>query len=284
MKTLKTTTLLFVSMLTLSMVSCKKEELIKKPKADGKISKEQAAQLQSLYVKTTLDMQNMVMSELIHNSEIFRIEDFGGGCATKVKDTIGGLFVTTYDFGTNCVGSDGRIYSGSIVVTRNTKDLKSAGAYFEAVATNFQIDTIIASGTARFDSYGLNGSGNFNGKVTTSMSVNKSTGSLVGYEIDGTNTFDIERFDPDPNIQDDEIIEITGGGSGTIPASGLSFTQTIVSALKVKTAQGCNYPVEGVLLIETNTLPDRTIDYGTGRCDKEIYVTENGVTTTEYLD
>jgi hypothetical protein len=57
-----------------------------------------------------------------------------------------------------------------------------------------------------------------------------------------------------------------------------------LAPLQFKGIDGCNHFLEGILFVETQTMSDKTIDYGTGRCDNEILVTENGITTTQYLD
>jgi hypothetical protein len=74
----------------------------------------------------------------------------------------------------------------------------------------------------------------------------------------------------------------SGSGSG-VANDGIAFTQTITTP--IATNQGvCDFPLSGVLFVQSPSLPDRTIDYGSGNCDNEATETVGaGSPTTIYL-
>lgn len=283
MKTLKTKTFFFLVGLILLGSSCKKNDLENVPnKISGKavLNEQGVSNLQTKYLQSVHQLQGELFKNLKINSSTFRvsgINDFGGGCGVVTKDSIGNM---TIDYGSGCAGDDGHTYSGVITLTRSIDELNAAGSFLEFSFDNVLVDTTLFNGVIRLDGFGHNANGNLNGRLTSTLSVDFK---VSGYSLAGSQLLDVEVVDIDPNNEGDEIYVFTGGGTG-INSSNLSFTQTILTPLQFKGMDGCDHFVEGALFVETQTMPDKTINYGTGRCDNEVLVTENGVTTLQYLD
>ncbi|MBL7777678.1 MAG: hypothetical protein JNK66_05185 [Chitinophagales bacterium] len=154
------------------------------------------------------------------------------------------------------------------------------GEFFEFSFDNFTFNSIeVSSGTYRIQNTGQNGSGNETFSLNINMVTNLKAEEL---ELTGNHAYTLEVV-PNPADPRDNQLVYQGSGSG-VTQGGLTFTQNITSPLIRKSQAGCDeYFVQGSVLIQSPSLPYKLIDYGTGRCDNEASVTENGITTTIYL-
>ncbi len=206
----------------------------------------------------------------------------GMDCATITMDSVSIPNTITVDFGSGCASTNGKFTSGSFKVefirsTSGEPFLANQGDYFTATFNNFDADSMIADGTMHLENTTPVGADSktfdFSSNLTT-------TNQRDLIELTGVNNFNLEVTDDATS----NIILLTGTGSGTT-VGGINFTQTITNPLLLRTGTGCvDHFSEGVLLIESVGYPDKTIDYGSGACDNQATITENGNSSTIRLD
>jgi len=190
----------------------------------------------------------------------------------------------TLDFGTGCMGNDGRIRQGKILISYTDK-YTNAGAVITIKTYNYFVDGKKINGRRVVTNNGLNGLGHL---VFTVVDSDTTTGN--GYatitQTDGgvttwksTRTREWSAGESTPlNIYDDELI-INGSGEG-VSSKGVSYTLTGTD-IKLKAACWASFifaPVSGVLSLTTSD-GTRSLDYGDGTCDKKaVYTHTNGKT------
>lgn len=179
------------------------------------------------------------------------------------------------DFGTGCIGNDGRSRSGKIIVS-------TTGRYFETgtVVTitpeNFFVNGNSIAGSRVVTNTGLNG----NQQPTFSVVVNgtvvlANNGGTLTWSANRTRTW-ISGYNTPLLFADDEI-SVTGNSNGTT-ASGGSWSTVITSPLVHK--RSCREIVSGSKTVTPASRPARIVDYGNGTCDNTVNVTINGNTYT----
>lgn len=191
-------------------------------------------------------------------------------CASVVKDTVAKII--TIDFGSGCMGNDGRFRSGQIIIHYN-------GHYFDpgfsrsVTFSNFYVDSNHVEGTRSITNNGLNTNGNLNWTIVAdSMRVTKPNGYY--HEWNSTRNREMINGSTTPSIVLDDIYLITGTATGS-NSNGHSVMITITSALRKE--MSCHWIVNGSVNITPSNKPTRTLDYGSGNCDRFATVTINGV-------
>ncbi|WP_338768498.1 hypothetical protein WAF17_07940 [Bernardetia sp. ABR2-2B] len=190
------------------------------------------------------------------------------GCAviTHFQETK----IVMIDFGTSCVGQDGRTRSGKIIVNYRDRDRMTRD------------DLTITFENYKVNDYGLNGtlrtagfSRNTVGQWQYNLQLENGTISFPDRDIqlafERLYTW-TEGFDSLSDYTDD-VFMITGTSNG-VTANGVTFTSTIQTPLTKKSvclAQQIIYPVSGIIEIQftSQDIPTVTLDYGNGACDKE---------------
>ena len=179
------------------------------------------------------------------------------------------------DFGTGCVGNDGKNRSGKIIVSA-TGRYRDAGTIITMTPVNYIVNGNAISGYRRVTNSGLNASN----QPTFQIEVN---GTIVLANDGGTITWTANRtrvwtegFNT-PSIFNDDVFSVTGGSNGT-KASGSTWTNVINTPLVHK--RSCQQIVSGFMTVTPSNKPVRTIDFGTGACDSQATVTINGNTYT----
>lgn len=201
-------------------------------------------------------------------------------CAVKTNDTVSSPHVYTLDFGTGCLGNDGIRRSGKIIVHYNYFDLKQSGSDILVSFDNFFVAAKRFEGSLHLHNNGININGNANTDFVTNLIV---TNTVTGAVQSGDINANIEWLAGyDTNGKDDDQISITG--SVNVSKNGNVYHAYSTSPIIRYFAPGCNYYVQGTLFIQQAGQPDRSADFGSGVCDNEVYVTENGQTTTYYMD
>ncbi len=190
----------------------------------------------------------------------------------------------TVDFGTGCTGPFGQTHKGKIIIVY-------VGASREA-ATERQIS---------FDNYFMNQYG-FSGKITAnnfSFDLAKgfsytlsATNLLITDAQKGTKTTissakrDVKYdFAGTTNNPTDDVVTVKCSLAGTT-SEGNSFTASTEADLSYKISclmTKVPYPSSGKYLIKVNSMPDITVDFGSGSCDKTINISFAGKTYTETL-
>jgi hypothetical protein len=176
----------------------------------------------------------------------------------------------TIDFGDSCVGLDGKLRSGKIIINL-TAPLRKPGSILTATLENFYINHIHIEGTKTVTNQSEHGAVKFSVQVTGGK-VTFPSGRGYSYESSKTKA-QVEGMDT--KICRDDVFEITG--SATIKFNnGVVVKFEVVDPLIKKVA--CPWLSDGTLKISIN---DRVlkIDYGfphNGDCDNKALLTWNG--------
>jgi len=175
----------------------------------------------------------------------------------------------TIDFGDSCVGLDGKLRSGKIIMNL-TAPLRKPGSVLTITLENFYINHIHLEGTKAITNLSENGAIKFSVQVTGGK-VTFPSGRGYSYESSKTK---VQVVGMDTKSCRDNVFEITG--SATIKFNnGVVVKFEIVDPLVKKVA--CPWLSDGTLKISVN---DRVlkIDYGfphNGDCDNKALLTWN---------
>ena len=173
----------------------------------------------------------------------------------------------TIDFGDSCVGLDGKLRSGKIIINL-TDPLRKPGSVLTVSLENFYINHIHIEGTKTINNLSENGAIKFSVQVTGGK-VTFPSGRGYSYESSKTK---VQVEGMDTKICRDNVFEITG--SATIKYNnGVVVKFEVVDPLIKKVA--CPWLSDGTLKIAIN---DRVlkIDYGfphNGDCDNKALLT-----------
>ena len=183
----------------------------------------------------------------------------------------------TLDFGTSCVGNDGKTRSGKIIITYT-------GRYFEQ-------GTII---TTTPENYFVNGNGVTGFRKVTNLGTTALGQPTFSVEVNGTIvlpnnggavTWTANRnrtwtagYDT-PFYFYDDVNSITGGANGT-KANGGSWTSQISDSDPLVFKRSCRQIVSGIITITPSSKPVRVVNFGSGDCDHQATVAINGNTYT----
>jgi len=183
-----------------------------------------------------------------------------------------GLFpkTVTIDFGTGCLGRDGKFRKGKIV-TIYTKRMLVPGAKVSTSFVGYFVDsfhiegTHITENTSTSNMQGLKVSV-IDGKITNTNTGNwrkwNSNKNILQIEGNGT-----------PNFPLDDIYKITGGARGS-NSFGHNWASTIVEPLIKKFT--CRWIVKGTVHFVMDGR-EALLDYGNGDCDNLAMIYINGI-------
>jgi hypothetical protein len=266
----KSTLGLIALLLTLSLVSCKKDS---KP-GTGDSSLE-SAENNSLAETHFNDITTFVDVAAYNGASMtFRTTEEQSplsGCVTVTVDTVSSPRKIIIDFGaTNCLCIDGRNRRGKIIATYSGK-YKDSGTVIGISLDNYFVNDNQIKGTKTITNKGKNGQGNLvyevdvNGQVVKAN--NKGTITWISLRqrewMAGANT---------PLYILDDVYGITGTANGT-NASGNAYAITITQALVRK--MNCKWFESGIVTLVPEGLPAVTLNYGSSGCDANAVVTIN---------
>jgi hypothetical protein len=256
----------------LALQSCKKD---KTELEDFQSSAQDIGQMESIYT----DIDNLV-------AEASSKDNFSGrysnpleadqfvinSCATITNDSLNGIL--TIDFGTACVGRDGRTRSGIIQINY------SGGRYFDVGSTrtvsfiNYYIDGLHVEGSRNIINNGFNSAGNMNWTITaTNMMVTRPDGSW--HSRSGQRNREMIAGYGD-SLWVNDVYLINGTGSGT-NNQGNGSTSILTNLVR---DNSCHWIIRGTIELTPTSRPSRLIDFGNGTCDNLGTVTMNGNTRT----
>ncbi len=196
-------------------------------------------------------------------------------CATITHDSINGIL--TIDFGSGCVGRDGRTRSGAIIITHTGGRYFDPGSSRVVTFNNYYVDGRHVEGTRSVINNGFNASGNMTWTITaTNMRITRPDGTWHEWNDQRTREMTAGYGD---SLWINDIYLINGSGSGT-NSNGGSATSTITNLLR---DHSCHWIVSGIIEFTPASRPTRTIDFGNGTCDDVATVTLNGNTRTIHL-
>ena len=176
----------------------------------------------------------------------------------------------TIDFGTGCLGRDGKYRKGKIV-SIYTNPLVLPGAKVSTTFVDYFVDSFKIEGTHITENTSTSNMQGWkvtvlNGKITNTNNGNwrqwNSTKSVLQIEGNGT-----------PGFPLDDVYKITGGAAGSNSA-GNTWSSVIVEPLIKKFT--CHWIVKGTKRITRNG-NEGLLDYGNGNCDNQAVIYINGV-------
>jgi hypothetical protein len=175
----------------------------------------------------------------------------------------------TIDFGDSCVGLDGKLRSGKIIINL-TAPLRKPGSVLTVTLENFYINHIHIEGTKTISNLSENGAIKFSVQVTGGK-VTFPGGRGYSYESSKTKA---QVAGMDTKTCRDDVFEITGSATITFN-NGVVVNFEVVDPLVKKVV--CPWLSDGTLKIAIN---DRVlkIDYGfphNGDCDNKALLTWN---------
>jgi hypothetical protein len=180
------------------------------------------------------------------------------------------------DFGTGCVGRDGRLRKGKIITTY-TDRLLHPGAVATTTFEQYSVDSILVQGTHTVSNVSTTTALKFtiqvqNGKLThPNGNYQQWNGTRTITQIEGMAT---------PTTPIDDVFNITGQGSGVVKRNNIITTweSQIIEPLRKRFI--CRWIVKGQVKIirHIGTATQQAIlDYGQGLCDRNATLTLNGV-------
>ena len=195
----------------------------------------------------------------------------------------------TVNFGTSCVGQDGRTRSGILqyIYTGGMPYLDSSNV-INVYANNYIVDgNTIGIVSETIQNMGHITNGNLTYNITANLNVTKSGGGNIQCTNNQTKVL-IAGKQPSglPILWTQAQIAIYGNSKGT-SADGESFTASITQANWLVRNFNCtSYRkcfVAGIEDFNPGSKPTRYINFGTGACDNQAQITINGYLFTVTL-
>jgi len=253
-----------------ALTACNEDETTEDIVIDEATSSQDLATMQNLMedVESEVDLQ------------LEELDGKGNGCAEVTVDPEDKSFprTVTIDFGADgCLGPNGRLRRGKIIVTQNDS-LPLDGSVRTATFEDFFIDNVQLEGSKTLTNNGAdeNGFPSFTREVM--LSITYPSDSTASWNSTST----VAQVDGlDTRTRRDDLLEITGASEGVNRRGGV-FSSTVLEPLLKRKA--CPWIESGVREVSVNDRT-RTIDYGNGVCDRFALVTfSNGVTRRIRLD
>lgn len=194
-----------------------------------------------------------------------------GLCATITVSPNDSTFpkTITIDFGDSCVGLDGKLRSGKIIITL-TGRLRKAGSVVTTTLENFYVNHIHVEGTKTITNLSENGTIKFSVSITNGR-VTFPSGR--GYTYESTK-LRVQTAGMDTPTCLDNVFQITGTAK-IVFNNGKTITFEVVDPLIKKVL--CPWRSDGTLKISINDFV-LNLDYGfphNGDCDNKALLTWN---------
>ena len=281
MKTKSITKITLLSVVIMSAItaitlnSCQKENV--KPKVVNTSSKTSGATVLDISSNLILDEANNIAFASIKSEKGLAPNGFDtSSCVIRTYDTVNKPYTITYNYGSGCVGSDGKTRAGIAVFTYNSTDIRQVNAATSVSFQNYVINGATVNGGVNIVNNGPNSNGNQVISETANFVATyqaEADSETVDYELEWLAG---ENSSPAANWE----FSITGSvhqGSN----NGQSATMTITTPL-LRNAKnpGCNYYIQGTEQIDQTGVATKYIDFGNpGGCSGLRSVTQSGVTT-----
>ena len=178
----------------------------------------------------------------------------------------------TLDFGTGCLGKDGKLRKGKIV-TIFTGPMRIPGSKTSTTFVDYSVDSFAIAGTMTVENTSLSNKQAWrteviDGKVTNTQSGfwRKYAGVKEREQIEGNGT---------PLYLQDDVFQITGHADGSNSNGNVWASKIITPVIK---KYSCSWRSKGTVQInrKSNTAI-AILDYGDGSCDNKATLTINGV-------
>jgi hypothetical protein len=176
----------------------------------------------------------------------------------------------TIDFGSGCVGKDGKLRKGKIITTY-TGPMFMPGSMATTTFDNYNVDSFQIEGTHSVKNTSTSNAISWSVKVTGGKITNTLNGKWRKWDSE-RNHSQIQGSDTPYNFSDD-VFQITGSASGS-NSNGVSWTSTITDPLTRKVS--CRWIDAGKIEIVRNA-NTAILDFGDGTCDNKMTITINGI-------
>jgi hypothetical protein len=195
-------------------------------------------------------------------------EDNIGCIDTIIVDTTAWPRTVLIDFGDdNCIGEDGRIRNGQILVTYSGR-YRDEGTVITVTPQDYKVNGHELSGTKTITNLGANDQGLLHysivvdGQVTAPGNIWQTSweSTRIRTWVSGSTTL----------TPWDDAYEITGSASG-INRNDVPYTMSITTPLRAEI--GCPWLVSGVVQITPEDLDARVVNFGSGDCNNGFTVT-----------
>ena len=260
-----------IIVIAMTMVSCKKENVLKLPKY-------RSAQDNAIAEKMYRDVFSKADDAARNHTS-----KSGKDISTCPTYTVSGYIfpiTVTMDFGSGCIGSDGLTRKGKIVSVISlpyTDSSSTVISHCDNFHVIYGLTDYTVAGRQVITNIGHNNSGNYIfTEVVDSSSISfteNGTIKTIKWRCNRQNEW-IEGDDTWLNIFDDVYL-VTGTSSGN-DINGDPFEINITSPLRIQ--MSCGYITAGKLDIINPGYPTISVDFGTGNCDNAFTVTVNGMT------
>lgn len=167
------------------------------------------------------------------------------------------------DFGTGCVGRDGRTRKGKII-TEYSHRLMVAGATATTSFEGYSVRNIIVEG--KYTVTNKSTPGNLILEVKVAARLSRSNGdfsewnsSRIITQIDGQLT----------HLAFDDAFTVTGSASGSVKKGDKFFQWGTVIIEPLIKKFSCRWIIQGSLAIKKSTNQVAVLDYGSGQCDNK---------------
>lgn len=199
-----------------------------------------------------------------------------GGCTEVKIDTTDNpdVDLMTIDFGgSGCLGYDGRIRTGKLLVyfANKVKDTES-GYYRRTVFNMYTVDGHRVGGHREmwYNGTGTTGMHSHNIVSVDTIYLPNNTGKVTGSSLRTREWF---QGVSTPQTADD-IYRLTGSGNFIRPKGERYYVEI---AKPLVDALNCNWINEGVTNVYPEGATQRVLDYGEGDCDNDAIINVNGV-------
>ena len=260
---------LFAAFLVLAFTACQPETVDEIAEADIEMTEFETVAEASYVDVDAYAIEAMDITDFSADARRFQnaSDRLINACVTVTHDSVAKTILL--DFGTGCVGPDGKTRSGQILISY-TYRLWRPGASLSADLINYYVDGVHVDGTKTITNVSPN--------LMSNISLNTVlAGGMMVWPNGDTATRAFDRtatWVRAANPLNDEL-HVEGTAQGT-RRNGVSYSTEILSTLIFKRrcrAQGFRLPAEGTLEIQRDNRPDMTVDFGTGTCDATITVT-----------
>ncbi len=282
--------LAFCFMGTLTLFSCKKDDSINATETEAtELAATQEASVQEAETEAQFDdvfnitasmNSSQVGEDLGVSANVSGLFELGSTTTTNtapcftitVVPNIPNVFpkTVTIDFGTGCLGRDGKFRKGKIV-SIYTNRMIVPGAKVSTTFIGYHVDSFKIEGTHITENTSSSNMQGWkvvviNGKVTNTNNNRWRKWNSVKnvLQIAGNGT---------PNFPLDDIYKITGSATGS-NSGGHTWASVIVEPLIKKFS--CRWIVQGTVRLIRDGRP-ALLDYGNGSCDNQAILYINGI-------
>jgi hypothetical protein len=174
------------------------------------------------------------------------------------------------DFGTGCLGRDGKLRKGKIV-SIYTGPMFIPGNKTSTTFVDYSVDSFKIEGTHTVENTSTSNKKEWTVKVIDGKITNTNSGNWKKWRSTKTHT-QVEG-NGTPLYPLDDVFQITGNASGS-NSNGNSWTALITEPLIKKLT--CHWIVKGTVRITRNNNV-AVLDYGDGSCNNKAVITINGI-------